>query len=539
MNQNSGNSILPKFSIFISQEIIGTKNELNNTKIVFEALKKSINFENLKFYPMKSISLLKVFGIGIIGGTLPLAIYFSVASPDQLLSDQVIDGNRQNSSRFASLNPTGPVDFVPAAESTINSVVHVTTKVVRTTFQRDPFQEFFYGPGAGGREFKQYGAAAGSGVIISSEGYIVTNNHVIAEASEIEVTLNDNSKYTATLVGADPSTDIAVLKIEGNKPFQPIAIGNSDDVKIGEWVLAVGNPFNLTSTVTAGIVSAKARNINLLSNADKNIVPIESFIQTDAAVNPGNSGGALVNIKGELIGINTAIASETGSYSGYSFAVPINLVQKVMRDIIDYGVVQRGFLGVQISDISQELKEKNNLVNLKGVYISKVIEDGSADKAGLKDGDIILKIGIKEVNSSSELQEEIGKRMPGDKVQLTIRRDDNEIIKELILRNINGETGITSKDEINKNAALGATFIELTAQEKIALKITYGVKIKSITTGKLKSIGLTVGTIITKVNNEPIDNVEELISKLNISSSGVLLEIMTESGMKDYRGFGL
>ena len=539
LNQNSGNSILPKFSIFISQEIIGTKNELNNTKIVFEALKKSINFENLKFYPMKSISLLKVFGIGIIGGTLPLAIYFSVASPDQLLSDQVIDGDRQNSSRFASLNPTGPVDFVPAAESTINSVVHVTTKVVRTTFQRDPFQEFFYGPGAGGREFKQYGAAAGSGVIISSEGYIVTNNHVIAEASEIEVTLNDNSKYTATLVGADPSTDIAVLKIVGNKPFQPIAIGNSDDVKIGEWVLAVGNPFNLTSTVTAGIVSAKARNINLLSNADKNIVPIESFIQTDAAVNPGNSGGALVNIKGELIGINTAIASETGSYSGYSFAVPINLVQKVMRDIIDYGVVQRGFLGVQISDISQELKEKNNLVNLKGVYISKVIEDGSADKAGLKDGDIILKIGIKEVNSSSELQEEIGKRMPGDKVQLTIRRDDNEIIKELILRNINGETGITSKDEINKNAALGATFIELTAQEKIALKITYGVKIKSITTGKLKSIGLTVGTIITKVNNEPIDNVEELISKLNISSSGVLLEIMTESGMKDYRGFGL
>lgn len=246
-----------------------------------------------------------------------------------------------------------------------------------------------------------------------------------------------------------------------------------------------------------------------------------------------------MNIKGELIGINTAIASETGSYSGYSFAIPINLAQKVMRDIIDYGVVQRGFLGVQISDISQELKEKNNLVNLKGVYISKVIDDGSADKAGLKDGDIILKIGIKEVNSSSELQEEIGKRMPGDKVQLTIRRDGSELIKELILRNINGETGITSKEETTKNAALGATFIELTSQEKIALKITYGVKIKSITTGKLKSIGLTVGTIITKVNNEPIDNVEELISKLNISSSGVLLEIMTESGMKDYRGFGL
>lgn len=512
---------------------------LTTLKMFFKRSKNLLILKKFKFYPMKSISLIKVFGIGIIGGTLPLAIYFSVTSSNQLLSDQVIDGNRQNPSKFASLNTTGPIDFVPAAESTINSVVHVTTKVVRTTFQRDPFQEFFYGPGAGGREFKQYGAAAGSGVIISSEGYIVTNNHVIAEASEIEVTLNDNSKYIATLVGSDPSTDIAVLKIVGDKPFQPIAIGNSDDVKIGEWVLAVGNPFNLTSTVTAGIVSAKARNINLLSNSDKNIVPIESFIQTDAAVNPGNSGGALVNIKGELIGINTAIASETGSYSGYSFAIPINLAQKVMRDIIDYGVVQRGFLGVQISDISQELKEKNNLVNLKGVYILKVIEDGSADNAGLKDGDIILKIGIKEVNSSSELQEEIGKRMPGDKVQLTIRRDDSELIKELILRNINGETGITSKAEVNKNAALGATFIELTSQEKIALKITYGVKIKSITTGKLKSIGLTVGTIITKVNNEPIDNVEEIISKLNISSSGVLLEIMTESGMKDYRGFGL
>jgi len=490
---------------------------------------------------MKSITLLKVFGIGIIGGTIPLAVYFTVATSNLSLSEQVIDGNRLNPSKYAGLSPTGPVDFVAAAESTINSVVHVTTKVVHTTFQRDPFQEFFYGPGAGGREFKQYGAAAGSGVIISSEGYIVTNNHVIAEASEIEVTLNDHSKYTAKLVGSDPSTDIAVLKIEGSKPFQPISLGNSDDVKIGEWVLAVGNPFNLTSTVTAGIVSAKARNINLLGNrGDKNIVPIESFIQTDAAVNPGNSGGALVNTKGELIGINTAIASETGSYTGYSFAIPINLVQKVMRDIIDYGIVQRGFLGVQISDITQELKEKDNLPNLKGVYISKVTENGSADKAGLKDGDIILKIGTKEVNSSAELQEEIGKRMPGDKVMLTLRKKDgSEITKELILRNQDGETGITSKEEINKNAALGASFVELSAQEKKSLNINYGVKIKTITTGKLKSIGLAVGSIITKINNEPIDTVEELTTKLNGSNSGILLEIMSESGIKDYRGFGL
>lgn len=490
---------------------------------------------------MKTPSLLKILIFGIIGGTIPLAIYMAFSSVNNSLSDEVIDGNRQNASKFASLAGAGPVDFVPAAESTINSVVHVTTKVVRTSFQRDPFQEFFYGPGAGGREFKQYGAAAGSGVIVSSEGYIVTNNHVIAEASEIEVTLNDNSKYTAKLVGTDPSTDIAVLKIEGSKPFQPISLGNSDDVKIGEWVLAVGNPFNLTSTVTAGIVSAKTRNINLLgNNGDKSLFPIESFIQTDAAVNPGNSGGALVNTNGELIGINTAIASETGSYSGYSFAVPINLVQKVMRDIIDYGIVQRGFLGVQISDITQELKEKNNLPNLKGVFISGVVENGSAEKAGLKEGDIILKIGAKEVNSSAALQEEIGKRMPGDKVMLSIRsKDGKEMTKELILRNQDGEMKITSKEEIVKNAALGATFIELTDKEKKALNINYGVKIKTISAGKLKSIGLVVGSIITKINNEPIDDVAEIVNKLNGSNNGILLEIMSESGIKDYRGFGL
>jgi Do/DeqQ family serine protease len=412
--------------------------------------------------------------------------------------------------------------------------------MVQTTFQRDIFQEFFYGPGAGGREFKQYGSGAGSGVIVSSEGYIVTNNHVIENASEIEVILNDNSKYTAKVVGADPATDIAVLKIEGSG-FQPIPLGNSDDLKIGEWVLAVGNPFNLTSTVTAGIVSAKARNINLLSErTGKEIVPIESFIQTDAAVNPGNSGGALVNTRGELVGINTAIASQTGSYSGYSFAVPVNLVQKVMRDLIDYGIVQRGYLGVQISDISQEIKEKNKLPNLKGVFVAKVIEDGSADKAGLKDGDVILKIGNKEVNSVASLQEEIGKRRPGDKVSITIRqKDGDEVIKELVLRNKEGETSLVSKEEIEKNVALGATFTELTAKEKKELNISYGVKIKTLAAGKLKSIGLTEGTIITKINNEAIETVEQLTTKLNGMNRGILLEIMSESGKRDYVGFGL
>jgi serine protease Do len=486
-------------------------------------------------------AILKQLAVGFIGGIIPLATYLTINyySDNSKLSDRVLDGNRQFNARFAGMQGT-PVDFIQASENTINSVVHVTTKVVQTSFQRDIFQEFFYGPGAGGREFKQYGSGSGSGVIVSSEGYIVTNNHVIENASEIEVILNDNSKYTAKVVGTDPSTDIAILKIEGSG-FQPIPLGNSDDLKVGEWVLAVGNPFNLTSTVTAGIVSAKARNINLLSDRSKqDVLPIESFIQTDAAVNPGNSGGALVNTKGELVGINTAIASQTGSYSGYSFAVPVNLVEKVMRDLIDYGIVQRGYLGVQINDITQEIKTKNNLPSTKGVFVAKVIEDGSADKAGLKDGDVILKIGTKEVNSVASLQEEIGKRRPGDKVSVTVRtKKGDEEIKELILRNKEGETKLISKEEISKNAALGATFIELSDKEKKELNITYGVKIKSIQPGKLKSIGLTEGMVISKVNNEPIESVEQLTTKLNGVNRGILLEIVTESGQRDYKGFGL
>lgn len=486
---------------------------------------------------------LKLFGLGLLGGMLPLGAYLMLSSsPFTNLSDQVIDGNRLANVRAVSLDGSGVVapNFVDASESSINSVVHVTTKVVQTSFQRDLFQEFFYGPGAGGKEFKQYGSGSGSGVIVSSEGYIVTNNHVIENASEIEVILNDNSKYSAKLVGADPSTDIAVLKIEGSG-FLPIPLGNSDDLHIGEWVLAVGNPFNLTSTVTAGIVSAKARNINLLSDrTQKNIVPIESFIQTDAAVNPGNSGGALVNTKGELVGINTAIASQTGSYSGYSFAVPVNLVQKVMRDLIDYGIVQRGYLGVQIADINQELKESNKLPNTKGVFVSKVTEDGSAQNAGMKDGDVILKIGSREVNSVAELQEEIGKRRPGDKVILTIRtKNGDEEMKELVLRNKEGETKLVSKEEISKNYSLGATFVDLTSKEKKELNVTYGVKITSLTSGKLKSIGLQEGMVITKVNNEPVETVEQLTNKLNGVNRGVLLEVLSPSGKRDYYGFGL
>jgi len=496
---------------------------------------------------MKNSILFKTLIIGIIGGSLPLIIFLATlkkpaenSNNTGYNSEYLIDGNRRIPVKNANFSGLNSIDFREASKNSINSVVHVTTKVVHTSFQRDIFQEFFYGPGAGGKEFKQFGSGAGSGVFISSKGYIVTNNHVIENASEIQVILNDNSKYDATIVGTDPSTDIAVIKIEGEN-FPSIPLGNSDDLEIGEWVLAVGNPFNLTSTVTAGIVSAKARNINLLNgNADKNIFPIESFIQTDAAVNPGNSGGALVNSSGELVGINTAIASQTGSYSGYSFAVPVNLVQKVMRDLIDYGIVQRGYLGVQIADITQEIQTERSLPNLKGVYVAGVVEDGSAEKAGLKEGDVILRVGTKEINSSAALQEEIGKMRPGDKVAITIRSSKGaEQTKEVVLRNKEGQTDLITKEEIKKNYALGATFENLTEKEKKSLNIDHGIKIKTITAGKLKSLGLKEGVIISKINNEPVKTIEQLTSKLNDSNRGILLEIMSSSGRKDYVGFGL
>lgn len=485
---------------------------------------------------------MKFLGIGILGGMIPFAFGYVLSVVNEpALSDQVIDGNRMAKEISYSGMPTTDADaFVLASENTINSVVHVTTKVVRTQVQRDPFYEFFYGPGTGNREYKQYGSGSGSGVIVSSQGYIVTNNHVIEDAAEIEVILNDNSKYAATVVGTDPSTDIAVLKIDA-EGLKPIPLGNSDDVRVGEWVLAVGNPFNLTSTVTAGIISAKARNINLLSDRSRTTaVPIESFIQTDAAVNPGNSGGALVNIKGELIGINTAIASQTGSYSGYSFAVPVNLVSKVMRDIIDYGIVQRAFLGVQIADINQELKETKKLSSTKGVFINGVTENGGAEKAGIKADWVILKIGSKEVNSVAELQEEIGKRRPGDKVALTLRNTNNEeVIKEVLLRSADGETALKSKEEVSKTSALGAVFGDMTDKERKELNVSYGVKVKALEPGKLKSAGIVEGDVITSINQKPCETVEQLTAFLNAARGGVYMEIVRSNGKKDYIAFGI
>ena len=323
-----------------------------------------------------------------------------------------------------------PVDFTKAAEMSVGAVVHVKTKYNVYGKQQyvDPFYQFFFGRPQ--QQPQAQAQATGSGVILSQDGYIVTNNHVIQQANEIEVVLNDKRSFPAQLIGTDPNTDIALLKIEATG-LPTLEMGNSDDLKVGEWVLAVGNPFNLTSTVTAGIVSAKARNINILDAEMK----IESFIQTDAAVNPGNSGGALVNTRGELVGINTAIASQTGSYAGYAFAVPTSIVQKVVADLRQYGSVQRALLGIRMLDITSEVQQYYGLNSLEGVYIAEVVPGSAAEKGGVIDGDVIVAMDGAPVNSSSELQEKIARKNPGDEVTLTVKRDGKRLDLRVKLTN--------------------------------------------------------------------------------------------------------
>ncbi|MBR1929366.1 MAG: Do family serine endopeptidase [Paludibacteraceae bacterium] len=404
--------------------------------------------------------------------------------------------------RMAML-PKQETDFTAAAELSVNAVVHVKTTYQQSRqYMSDPFFEFFFGRPQQQRELPQQ-QASGSGVIISQDGYIVTNNHVIDKAQQIEVVLNDKRQFTATLVGTDPNTDIALLKIDANN-LPVILMGNSDNLKVGEWVLAVGNPFNLTSTVTAGIVSAKARNINILDSDMK----IESFIQTDAAVNPGNSGGALVNTAGELVGINTAIASQTGSYSGYSFAVPVSIVQKVVSDLKQYGIVQRAILGVQMQEITPELQREKHLTTLQGAYVVSVVKDGAAYKAGIKAGDVITQIDATPIKSGTDLQEQIGRHKPGDSVTLTILRQGNLLTFTAELTNKNGGTGLVEKQD--EKVQLGAQFAEISDSLKEKLGISYGLQVKNLQSGRLRNAGVPKDFIILKANQRAIRTEEDL-----------------------------
>lgn len=412
------------------------------------------------------------------------------------------------------------IDFTKAAEESVNAVVHVKTKTIQKNriqnYPPDPFFDFFFGqPQMQAKP--QPILSSGSGVIVSADGYIVTNNHVVSQADEIEVVLNDKRSFTAKTIGRDPNTDIALIKIDAEN-LSSIPFGNSDELKIGEWVLAIGNPFNLTSTVTAGIVSAKARNINILSSDMK----IESFIQTDAAVNPGNSGGALVNTRGELVGINTAIASQTGSYSGYSFAVPISIVAKVVSDLKQYGDVQRAVLGVSITDISSEFAKEKNIKQMEGAYVLGLSDTGAAKEAGIKEGDIIIEIDNSKVKSVSEIQEKIGRHSPGDKVSVSVMRDNKTKNFEIELKNKKGSTDVIKNSGLE---SLGASFELVTEKQKATLRIPYGVQVSKLSkNGKLARSGVPENFIILKINNKPIKSVEDIEHALKIVENSLETE---------------
>lgn len=448
-----------------------------------------------------------------------------------------------------------PLDFTSVAEKVMDAVVHIrstqgnySARQVPPQELPDPFRDFFeddlyerfFGPRYWFEVPREQGPdihiGSGSGVIINSEGYIVTNNHVIANADDIEVTTYDNRTYKATVIGTDPSTDLALIQInEEGLPTIPLV--NSDEVRVGEWVLAVGNPFNLNSTVTAGIVSAKSRNINILQDQ----YAIESFIQTDAAINPGNSGGALVNLQGGLVGINTAIASPTGAYSGYGFAVPSNIVNKVVEDLLKYGVVQRGYLGVTIRGINGNLVKEKDLNTTVGVYVDSVAENGAAIEAGIKPGDVILEIDGIKVRTAPQLQEIVARYRPGDEVKMKVNRDGKEKEFTVKLKNREGETKFVAKNKHEVLNVLGAEFEEIDKATARKLEISGGVKVVRLYAGKLRrNTDVREGFIITKVDGESVKSVDELAEILENKKGGVLLEGIYEDipGVY-YYAFGL
>jgi Do/DeqQ family serine protease len=442
---------------------------------------------------------------------------------------QVITIQDTQAMRYANLPAVGEgnlPDLTAAAEIAVHGVVHIKTQSMRGGWSSgNPILDYF-----GYRQEPQLARGFGSGVILSQDGFIVTNNHVIEGAQNIMVVLNDNREYEARLIGADPSTDLAVLKVEEeNLPY--LRFGNSDNLRLGEWVLAVGNPFDLTSTVTAGIVSAKARNIGI----NQEEYSIEAFIQTDAAVNPGNSGGALVNQRGELVGINTAIASRTGSYAGYSFAVPTSIVRKVVDDLKEFGSVQRALLGVVIQTVTSDVAKENNLDKIEGVYVDNVSENGAAKEAGIRSGDVIIGVGSKKVNTNAELQEAVSQYRPGDDVKVTVKRNESEKQFTVTLRNKLGDTGIIRSDQL----VLGAELEALTANEKERLRIDRGLKVSKLGNGKLSEAGVTEGFVITDVNKRPVYEVNELKRIIASSRGGILIEGIYPNGEPAYFVFGV
>ncbi len=435
----------------------------------------------------------------------------------------------------------GYVDLTTAAESAVNAVVYIrvtTNSRTQTVTVQDPFADifgdFFGFGGRGGTQRRQVQTpkreASGSGVIISSDGYIVTNNHVVKDADELSVKLNDNREFKARIIGNDPQTDLALIKVE-EKGLPTIPIGNSDDLKLGQWVLAVGNPFNLTSTVTAGIVSAKARALGANS--------IESFIQTDAAINQGNSGGALVNERGELVGINAMLYSNTGSYSGYGFAIPTTIMNKVVADLKEFGTVQRavlGVMGLDVADYIDSEKAKGQTVDLgtvTGFYVNSVEENSTAAELGLEKGDVLTAVDGKPVTKRSELLEELAKHRPGDKVSFTYMRHKKSHTSSVVLRNAQGTTTVMEEVDLD---LLGAMLKPLSDADKAALNLPYGLEVSAIKRGKMMEAGVTKGLILMQVNSKPlrtVEDFEEAVREANRSTDRTLwIRAITQSGVK-------
>jgi len=498
--------------------------------------------------------------VGMLSSASTLA-GFKLLSSDHEKDVIIKESPSETLARFTSAGaPAGaPGDFVYAAEATTPTVVHIKSTMSRSSRGSqadipDIFREFFGDDFGGGSRSPQSPEASGSGVVISADGYIVTNNHVVEDAQELEVTLSNKSKYRAKVVGTDPSTDIAVIKVEA-KNLPAVTFGSSDAVKVGEWVVAVGNPFNLESTVTAGIVSAKGRGLGIIGQSQRRRggatptsatvgdVPLESFIQTDAVVNPGNSGGALVNLKGELIGINTAIASPTGSFAGYAFAVPSSIVKKVSSDLIKFGNVQRGYLGIALDELDSRKAEEYGVKVNDGVYVRDFTENSAAKAGGITKGDVIVKVDGLSTHSIPELQQSIGLHKPGDKVVVTVNRNGVEKDLNVTLRNRTGGSDILKRDESAAvMSVLGAQFGNLSDQEKQRLtryKVDGGVKVLSIDGGKLARTGVEEGFIITKVNGKAVKSVKELESFLaDKSNSMVQFEGLYIDAPYDVYSFG-
>ncbi len=483
--------------------------------------------------------ILKIISVAVIGGLIVLGgqnIITDKEAPN--INDNYISSNSTNTpNRAISNSPinsgVAETDFKVAANKTVHAVVYILTEFSRKSSVYDDYFSFndFFGRGRSGSNVIK---ASGSGVIISSDGYIVTNNHVVQEADKITVTLNDKRVYNGTVVGTDPTTDLALIKID-EKDLEYVTYGNSDNIEVGDWVLAVGNPFNLTSTVTAGIISAKARNINILGSNSA----IESFLQTDAVVNPGNSGGALVDTQGKLVGINAAIASQTGSYIGYSFAIPVTIVKKVVKDLKEFGRVQRAYIGVTIKEVDASLSKKLKLKSIAGVYVQTVLKNGAAEASGIQQGDIVLKVEGVEVNSPAELLERIGLFRPGNKIKLDILH--NHKIKEydLVLTNEYGKTKLDDISNENKLVRTGAKFKEISKELKQALNINYGVQVISLDNGLFKSAGIRRGFIIQSIDKIVVKSTAELEKAINKKTGGILIEGIYPNGVRAYYGIGL